>query len=88
MLKIRIDKNGGGASTIEAQGSMLEITSDLAHVINAIYIQVKQSDPVQAMLFREAITELAKSEKTPLWEPQGAMMGICFSVPNNSKEDM
>lgn len=81
-------RGGAGASTIEARGSMLEITSDIAHVINAIYIQVKQNDPVQAMLFREAVTQLATSEKTPLWEPQGEMTGICFSVPNNSKEDM
>lgn len=67
---------------------MLEIASDVAHIINALYIQVKQSDPVQAMFFREAITRLAVSEKSPLWEVQGEMTGICFSVPNNSKEDM
>lgn len=88
MLKIRINKNGGGPSVIEAQGSMLEITSDIAHVINDIYTQVKQSDSIQALLFKEAITQLVTSENTPLWEQQGESVGFCFAVPNKSKEEM
>lgn len=67
---------------------MLEITSDTAHVINAIYTQVKQSDSVQALLFKEAITQLVTSEDTPLWEQQDGSVGFCFAVPNKSKEEM
>lgn len=81
MLKVDM-RRSGGAATITAQGSILEITSDVAQLINAIHTQFDQSEPILAEMFRSALSDLITSPETPLWTPQGSMTGMIFSKPN------
>lgn len=87
MLKVNLDQkiNAGGGSTgvIEARGSILEITSDVAHLINAIHTQFSQSEPVLAEMFKSALSDLNTSPETPLWTPLGSAIGMCIPRPKN-----
>lgn len=68
---------------IEAQGSILEITSDVACVINAIHTQFNQSEPLLAEMFKSALSDLITSPESSLWTPQGSAIGVCISKPKN-----
>lgn len=76
-------RGGGGTGVIEAQGSILEITSDIAQLINAIHTQFRQSEPILAEMFKSALSDLITSPETPLWTPQGPAIGMCISKPQN-----
>lgn len=86
MLKVNLDQKinaGGGTGVIEAQGSILEITSDVAYLINAIHTQFSQSEPILAEMFKSALSDLITSPETPLWTPQGSGIGIYISKTQN-----
>lgn len=87
MLKANLDQKinagGGGTCVIEAQGSIMEITSDIAQLINAIHTQFNQSEPVLAEMFKSVLSDLITSPETPLWTPQGEAIGVCISRPKN-----
>lgn len=85
MLKVNLDQKinagGGGTGVIEARGSIMEITSDVAQLINAIHTQFSQSEPILAEMFKSALSDLIASPETPLWTPQGSMIGACITKP-------
>ena len=72
----------GGAAVIEARGDLAEISSDIAYIINAIHTQLRQREPVLAETFKSAFVMAITHPKSPIWESQGNMRGIIFSVPN------
>lgn len=80
MLKVDMDRKAGGAATIVAQGDILEITADIAHIISAIHTQFNQSEPALAGLFKTMFTELVMHPTTPLWKPQGDMCGTLIAT--------
>lgn len=82
MLKVDMDRKAGGAAVIEARGDLIEIYSDIAHTLNAIHTQLRQSEPVLAEIFKSAFVEAISHPKSPVWEPQGDMHGLIFSIPN------
>lgn len=61
----------------------MEITSDIAQLINAIHTQFNQSEPILAEMFKSALSDLITSPETPLWTPQGSVIGMCISKPKN-----
>lgn len=85
MLKVNLDQKinagGGGRAVIEAQGSILEITSDIAQLINAIHTQFSQSEPIIAEMFKSTLSDLIVSPESPLWTPRGSAIGVCISKP-------
>lgn len=59
----------------------MEITSDIAQLINAIHTQFSQSEPVLAEMFKSVLSDLITSPETPLWTPQGSAIGMCITKP-------
>lgn len=91
MLKVdMLPINGGERVVIEAQGSAIEITSNVARLINAVYLQMKESSEFLALAFRAAIEALVNDKDTPLWSDDACDrigVGICIEMPGKKKED-
>lgn len=88
MLKVDI-KNAAGGDDIHvmASGDILSIVAEVAIVINGVYTQLSQASPVLGRVFRQNLISLAFDPESPLWEARNADMGICITVPKNSKEE-
>lgn len=59
----------------------MEITDDIARIINAIHTQFSQSEPALAEAFKMVFTKLVTHPSTPLWKPQEGMCGTLITTP-------
>lgn len=90
MLEIKVGrgKGGGAASTCTASGDIIEISADVAQVINGIYSQLAHSDPVLAQIFRYNLTKLINDPQNLVWNASALCDGICIIQPKNHKEEI
>lgn len=86
MLKVDIDKRGGGGATITAQGDIIEILADTGLTINGIHMQLKRSDPVLAQLYRSELIRLLTDPNTPLWKDDPHAEGLTIITPKFKEE--
>ena len=76
MLKVNIQK--GQASIVEATGTVEEITTDIAVVVNTIYTQFNSVDPETAHALRIAFSALVNEPRGLMWKPLDGQSGIIF----------
>lgn len=80
----------GGDTKVFVMGSgdLFELTAEVAIVINGLYTQLTQSNPVLGKEFRRMISQLLIEPNSPLWEIRTDASGACITIPKNIKEDM
>lgn len=87
MLKVELNKETHVAD-IRATGTVLDITSDVAYLIQTLYNELA---PEVRTLFRDAISEFVNNPKSPAWGVEtGAEDGIlCVTIrlQNPEKEE-
>ena len=89
MLEIKVGRSkGGAASTCTASGDIIEISADVALVINGIYSQLSHSDPMLAQIFRYNLTKLIIDPQNPVWNTAAPGDGMCIIQPKNHKEEI
>ncbi len=87
MLKVDIDKHGGGRSVrIEAQGGILEIMADIGQVIGSIHTQIKNADPGAARAYRHGLINLLTDPETPIWKDDPNADGVMIKIPKHKEE--
>lgn len=59
----------------------MEVTKDIALIINAIHTRFNQIEPALAEAFKMVFTELVTHPSTPLWKPQEGMCGTLITTP-------
>lgn len=79
MLRASIQGNKG--AEIIANGSVVEITVDVAVLIGSLYNQFLAADADVAEGFREALRQTVNNPNSPAWQPIDGPKGII--VPEN-----
>ena len=82
MLKCEIER--GTEVRIEAKGGLVEILSDICHLIDDIYDTIKKRDEATAEAFRRALTEALRNEDSGMWKERDREAGavqICAEIP-------
>lgn len=87
MLKVDIDKHGGGRNArIEVQGGLLEIMAEIGLVIGSIHTQFKNADPAAARAYRHSLINLLTDPDTPLWNDIPNADGVMITIPKYKEE--
>ena len=68
-------------AVIEANGSIPELLTDIAVVINAIYTQFSTADRASAAAFRAGIKSIVNDSGSIMWRPLEGQTGIIFPKP-------
>lgn len=86
MLKVEIGVKKDEAK-IEAQGSSLEIGSEILYLIANIYKSLARNDLGAATAYRMLIQRAAADELGPVWNGSVGGEGIemCFKVPRKEE---
>lgn len=66
MLKCDLDAKKGTAR-VEANGSVLEITADIAYIINDLYGAIKRGNPSAADMFKFFMKQVVYDDDSPIW---------------------
>lgn len=74
MLKVEIKGKG---AVIEATGSTMDLAVETAALISGIYNQLKQSQPVAALVYRDFVMKSTEGDGAVWMEPEG-MAGIAI----------
>lgn len=77
MIKAIISKENEKV-TIEAEGNVGELLNDTAILVNAVYTQLKNADPVSALMFRQGLKGMVDDPGSPLWQAMDGQVGIIF----------
>lgn len=80
MIKADISKDNK-QQLMQASGNVPEILNDIAILVNGIYTQFKNADPITAKLFRMGIENIVKDPNGPMWGTLGNQTGIVFRKP-------
>ena len=67
---------------IQASGSVPDLMKDIAVLINGLYTQFQNADPMTAKLFRIGIENMVNDPNGPVWGSAGNQTGIIFRKPN------
>lgn len=86
MLEVKCGHGKGVICT--ASGDIVEISADVALVINGIYSQLAHSDPVLAQIFRYNLTKLINDPQNPVWNTSAPGDGMCIIQPKNHEEEI
>lgn len=81
MIKAEISKDNP-QQNIQASGSVPDLMKDIAVLINGLYAQFQNADPMTAKLFRMGIENMVNDPNGPVWSPTGNQTGIIFRKPN------
>lgn len=80
MIKAHISKDNK-QQIISTTGNIEELLSDVAILVSGIYTQLRNSDPVSALMFRTGVKNAANDPMGPMWQSHGDQTGIVFSKP-------
>ena len=64
MLNIKIDN---GDMTLEHEGPMIALITELSFAVHTIYNGLADEDPLAAEAFRAAMTATFSDDRSPLW---------------------
>lgn len=85
MLKVNL--RAGGPDMVVAQGDLKEILTDLSLTIKGIYVQMKNTEPAAAEIFKGALKLGITQEDGPVWGgPPVSFVGMGFSVPGPGRD--
>ena len=84
MLKVDIHQKSEKPNIVMVQGNIVEITSEVAVVINTMFTRFNLTEPSLADAFRHTLTEIVALPDSPIWE-NSDQIGIC--IPRKKRED-
>ena len=87
MLKCHLEKETG-TGKIEVKGSPIEILSDVAFLINDIYLAFRENSPIMGYLFRDMLRDVVNDDSSPIWKVSGThkagkdgVKGVSVQIP-------
>lgn len=64
---IKVNVNGGRAS-LEANGTLVDITVDSCRMINAVYTTLRRNNPDVAEVYKLAMQGAVNDPESPIWQ--------------------